>query len=194
MEWPRDAPELRLLGIAAAAPATDLPVLLSRIANEPVGRNMGAFVLRAYADTYDDVDFAAETRAASRWLARDMSARCLAGKQALVSVGEAMLAGGSSFAGAPVDGAFDARLRENIPPPLTPIPAWIAQGDRDTLVLPDVQRGYVQRACAAGAMLEYREYPGEDHLSRVKADGAYARDLLAWTQARFAGAPARGCR
>lgn len=194
VEWPRHAPELRLLGIAAAAPATDLPVLLSRIADEPVGRIMGAFVLRAYADTYHDVDFGAETHAASRWLARDMSARCLAGKQALVSVGEAMLAGGSIFAGAPADGAFGARLRENIPPPLTDLPAWIAQGDRDTLVLPDVQRGYVQRACAAGATLEYREYPGEDHLSLVKADGAYARDLLAWTQARFAGAPARGCR
>ncbi len=69
-----------------------------------------------------------------------------------------------------------------------------AEAPPDTLVLPDVQRGYVQRACAAGATLEYREYPGEDHLSLVKADGAYARDLLAWTQARFAGTPARGCR
>ena len=193
-EWPRYAPELQLLGIAAAAPATDLPALLSAIADEPVGRIMGAFALRAYADTYDEVTFAAETRWATRWLARDMSARCLAGKQALVSVGEALLAGGSIFDGPPTDGAFGERLRQNIPPPLPHLSAWIAQGDRDTLVLPDIQRGYVQRACAAGAKLDYREYRGEDHLSLVKADGPYARDLLAWTRARFAGAPAKGCR
>jgi pimeloyl-ACP methyl ester carboxylesterase len=189
-EWPRYAPELRLRGGAAAAPATDLPRLLSRIAGEPVGRIMGAFVLRAYADTYPDVDFAEETRAATRPLARDMAARCLAGKQALVSVVEALAVGGSIFEGPPTDGAFGARLRENIPPPLAGPPVWIAQGDRDTLVLPDIQRDYVQDWCAQGRPLEYREYAGDDHLSLVAAGKPYSRDLLAWSRDRFAGRPA----
>jgi pimeloyl-ACP methyl ester carboxylesterase len=189
-EWPRYAPELRLLGVAAAAPATDLPQLLSRIAGEPVGRIMGAFVLRAYADTYPDVDFAAETRAATRPLARDMAARCLAGKQALVSVLEALVVGGSIFEGPPTDGRFGARLRENIPPPVAGPPVWIAQGDRDTLVLPDIQRGYVQQWCAQGRALDYREYAGDDHLSLVAVDSPYSRDLLAWSRDRFAGRPA----
>jgi pimeloyl-ACP methyl ester carboxylesterase len=191
-EWPRYAPDLRLLGVAAAAPATDLPQLLSRIAEEPVGRIMGAFVLRAYANTYPDVDFAAETRAATRPLVRDMAARCLAGKQALVSVVEALAVGGSIFVGAPTDGPFGARLRENIPPHLAGLPVWIAQGDRDTLVLPDVQRGYVRQWCAQGRPLEYREYEGDDHLSLVAAGKPYSRDLLAWTRDRFSRVAATG--
>lgn len=186
-EWPRHAPELQLLGVAAAAPATDLPILLSRIANEPVGRIMGAFVLRAYADTYPDVDFGKATRPATRLLARDMSSRCLAGKQAMVSLLQSLLVGGSIFEGDPTQGAFGARLRENIPPAIASVPVWIAQGARDQLVFPDVQRGYVERWCAQGRPLEYREYAGEDHLSLVAAGKPYSQDLVAWTRDRFRG-------
>ena len=189
-EWPRYAPELRLLGVAAAAPATDLPALLARVADEPVGRIMGSFVLRAYADTYPDAGFDAIRGGWNRMLSRDMSGRCLAGKQALVSVVESMLMRAPVFDGSSADGALGARLRQNIPPPIAGMPVWIAQGAGDELVLPAIQRGYVGRICAGGQAIDYREYPGEDHLSLVAAGKPYSRDLLAWTRDRFADLPA----
>lgn len=188
-EWPRYAPELRLLGVAVAAPATDLPVLMERIADEPVGRIMGSFVLRAYEAAYPDIGFGELRGGWNRLLSRDMGNRCLAGKQALVSVAQASLMRVPVFEGTPTDGALGRRLRENIPPIDTELPLWIAQGADDALVFPDVQRGYVARACAQGRSLEYREYPGEDHLSLVASGKPYSRDLLAWTRDRFAGVP-----
>lgn len=184
--WRAYAPELRVRGIAAAAPATDLPVLLGRIAHEPVGRIMGSYVLHAYAQAYADVDPHEVVRPNTRWLSDAMAARCLAGRKALVLVAQAMAAGGSTFEGEPARGAFGRRLQDNVPPPVSDVPVWIAQGDRDALVLPEVQRGYVHRWRQRAPALEYREYPGEDHLSLVRADSAYSRDLLAWTRARFA--------
>lgn len=179
------APELRVRGIAAAAPATDLPVLLGRIAGEPVGRIMGSYVLRAYAQAYADVDPREVLRPGTRWLSDAMAGRCLAGRKALVLVAQAMAAGGSVFDGEPARGAFGRRLLQNVPPPVADGPVWIAQGGRDELVLPGVQRAYVERWRMRAPTLEYREYPGEDHLSLVRADSAYSRDLLAWTRARF---------
>ena len=191
-EWPHYAPELRILGVAAAAPATDLPALLARVADEPVGRIMGSFVLRAYADTYPDGGFDTIRGGWNRMLSRDMSARCLAGKQALVSVAESMLMRAPVFDGSPADGALGARLRQNIPPPIVGMPVWIAQGANDELVLPAIQRGYVGRVCAGGQAIDYREYPGEDHLSLVAPGKPYSRDLLAWTRDRFSGVSAPG--
>lgn len=184
--WRAYAPELRVRGIAAAAPATDLPVLLGRIAHEPVGRIMGSYVLHAYAQAYADEDPHEVVRPNTRWLSDAMAARCLAGRKALVLVAQAMAAGGSIFEGEPARGAFGRRLQDNVAPPVSDVPVWIAQGDRDALVLPEVQRGYVHRWRQRAPALEYREYPGEDHLSLVRADSAYSRDLLAWTRARFA--------
>lgn len=191
-EWPRHAPELKLLGVAAAAPATDLPALLARVADEPVGRIMGSFVLRAYADAYPDAGFDAVRGGWNRMLSRDMSARCLAGKRALVSVAESMLMRAPVFDRSPADGALGARLRQNIPPPIVGMPVWIAQGANDELVLPAIQRGYVGRVCAGGQAIDYREYPGEDHLSLVAPGKPYSRDLLAWTRDRFSGVSAPG--
>lgn len=194
-EWPRYAPEMRLLGVAAAAPATDLPALLEKVADEPVGRIMGSFVLRAYAHAYPEVGFGELRGRWNRLLARDMSNRCLAGKQTLVSLAEALAMRAPIFEGSASDGALGARLRENIPPPVSGLPVWIAQGSRDSLVLPDIQRRYIDGACKHGQAIDYREYPGEDHLSLVTADGPYSRDLLAWTRDRFARVPAaRQCR
>lgn len=191
-EWPRHAPELKLIGVAAAAPATDLPALLVRVADEPVGRIMGSFVLRAYANTYPDAGFDALRGGWNRVLSRDMSGRCLAGKQALVSVAESMLMRAPVFDGSPADGPLGARLRQNIPPPVADMPVWIAQGANDELVLPAIQRGYVGRVCARGQAVDYREYPGEDHLSLVAPGKPYSRDLLAWTRDRFRGVAATG--
>jgi pimeloyl-ACP methyl ester carboxylesterase len=191
---PAYAPELNILGVAAMAPASDLRPLLEAVQGTTVGRIMSSFVLRSYSEAYPDVKFDAYTAAPTRWLARDMSGRCLAGPAALFSVVEALAAGGSIFATPPTSRALGERLAQNTPSRPLPQPLLIAQGLADDLVLPEIQTGFVQRLCSAGQDLEYRTYVARDHLSLLAPDAPFTEELVRWTGDRLAGRPAlAGC-
>lgn len=187
---PTHAPELRLAGVAALAPASDLPALVHHAQREPVGKIISSFIVTAYVARYPELDADALLRPGARWLARDMARRCLAGTRTLVSVGESLLLQDAIFGSDPTTGALGARLRENSADVAIAAPVWIAQGDRDELVLPAVQSAYVERRCKAAQPIAYRLYPGRDHLSLVDAGSPLEADLVAWTRARFAGEPA----
>jgi pimeloyl-ACP methyl ester carboxylesterase len=182
---PNYAPDVDILGVAAIAPASDLPTLINAIQATPVGRIMSAFVLRSYAAAYPDVEFDEYVPGWKRWLASDIAGRCLAGREALFSVAEALLAGGSIFDRAPTSGPFGERLAENIPNGPLRQPLLVAQGLADDLVRPDVQSRFVSERCDAGEGLEYRTYAGRDHLSVVAPDSPLTRDLVQWTQDRL---------
>jgi alpha-beta hydrolase superfamily lysophospholipase len=185
---------LSFAGVAAAAPASDLPALLEQVQHAPVGRIMSSYVLRAYGETYPDVRFEDYAHGLAGWLARDMARRCLAGLPALASAAEALLAGGTIFSGSPTAGALGRRLKENIPDGLLAMPVFIGQGGADELVLPAVQSRFVKAQCARGQSLRYAVYDGRDHVSVVAPDSPLVPDLVAWTADRFAGKPAAaGC-
>jgi pimeloyl-ACP methyl ester carboxylesterase len=186
---PAYAPELRLAGVAALAPASDLPALVRHAQREPVGKIISSFIVTAYAARYPELDADALLRPGARWLARDMARRCLTGTRTLVSVGESLLLRDAIFAGDPTTGTLGARLRENSADIAIAAPVLIAQGDRDELVLPAVQAAYVERRCKAGQLIAYRLYPGRDHLSLVASGSPMEADLIDWTRARFAGEP-----
>jgi alpha-beta hydrolase superfamily lysophospholipase len=86
-------------------------------------------------------------------------------------------------------GTAGARLAENTPAAPIEAPLLIAQGLSDALVSAEVQAGYVAERCQAGQQLEYRTYPGLDHVPLVEADFSVIPDLVSWTQARLAGTP-----
>jgi hypothetical protein len=186
---PAYAPDVNILGVAVIAPASDLPPLLDAIHATPVGRIMSAFVLHSYAAAYPDVEFAAYVPVWKRWLARDIASRCLAGREALLSVAEALAAGDSIFGVAPTSGPFGERLAENTPKSNLQQPLLIAQGLADDLVHPDVQARFVRDRCAAGEELEYRTYAGRHHLSVVAPDSPLTIDLVKWTQDRHDDVP-----
>ena len=71
------------------------------------------------------------------------------------------------------------------------MPLLIAQGLNDHLVLPGLQRSYVNRLCHSGQGVEYRIYRGRDHLSLLWPGSRMVSYLLSWTEARFAGRPLR---
>ncbi len=66
-------------------------------------------------------------------------------------------------------------------------PIFIGQGAEDMLVRPDVQITVVKGLCAEGETVQYRTYPGVDHLG---AGPAATPDVTAWIADRFAGKPA----
>jgi len=185
------APELNIVGIAALAPASDLKGLVQASKSSAFGKIVSSYVLVSYARVYPDVRLEDYVGPASRLVARDIASRCVVGYQALFSVlSSNLLPADGLFVKDPTSGALGARLGENTPSADIPMPTLIAQGEADDLVRADVQRRYVQARCSTGQPLDYRTYPGRDHLSVVSPDSPLVPELLAWTRDRLDGKPA----
>jgi acetyl esterase/lipase len=180
---------VNVIGVAALAPASDLLGLVDNLATITGGTIFAAYVVDGYTKTYPDVKIDDYIRGSARTLITEAATRCL-GKSTLVSVIAGLPLDQPAFNRDPGTGAFGQRLAENIPRGLIEAPLFIGQGETDPLVLPQVQRAFARQQCAAGQELEFRSYPGRDHVAVVAADSPLVPDLLAWTDDRLAGAPA----
>jgi acetyl esterase/lipase len=184
------APELQLVGVAAAAPATDLTALMTDDLNTVGGRNLTAMTIWSWAKvfgaTMDDV------------------------------VDPAAIPTVDALANACIEGAFDLYVREKISAPLAKtflsvrnpatiepwksllksnsagdlpaeIPIFIAQGMSDGLVRPEVTRAYKDRLCKNGNAVKLLQLPGVSHgfAGYDSADAA-----VDWMAERFKGAAA----
>jgi alpha-beta hydrolase superfamily lysophospholipase len=193
---PAYAPDVRVIGIAALAPASDLTALLSSSAASPFRKITMSYLVHAYGATYPDVridDYVGQLR---RVIVGDMARRCVGEWPTLLSVLQAgAMPGSSIFSQPPTSGALGARLSENTPRVPISAPVLIAQGQVDDLVPQSVQDHYVAARCAAGQPIDYRVYASLDHLSLVASNSPLGPDLVAWTSDRFAGkAAASTCR
>jgi acetyl esterase/lipase len=185
------APELNLAGVAALAPATDLKGLLQVSRGSVFGKIVSAYVITAYSATYPDVKIGDYVDNVPGFVIADISHRCVAGYQTLFSAFEALLLPSTGiFKLDPTTGPLGARLKENTPEGSIAVPVLIAQGEADDLVVPEVQRRYVDKRCAAGQQLDYRTYRGRDHISIVAPDSPLIPELIQWTRERFEEKPA----
>jgi len=184
IEAPSYAPDVPLSGVAALAPAANLPALAKALETGKVGMLLSSFMVAGYSNAYVDVAFNHYIRASARTVVRAVVGRCLSEPATLLSL-PAVLIGEQIFSRDLNAGPLGTRLAENVPDRVTHTPTLIAQGDADSLVLPAVQSAFVHELCHAGQKLEYRTYPGLDHVPLVEPDSALIPYLLTWTQARF---------
>jgi acetyl esterase/lipase len=186
------APELQVIGIAALAPASDLKGLVQASKGSMFGKIVSSYVLSAYAQAYPDVKVKDYVSLGTRVIAGDMAKRCVAGYRTLFSVLETFLLPAEGIFGKdPTSGPLGTRLGENTPTNIITSPLLIAQGEIDDLVLPEVQKRYVNARCAAGQRIDFRTYPGRDHVSVVAPDSPLATELIQWTRDRIEGKPAK---
>jgi acetyl esterase/lipase len=187
------APELQVLGVAALAPASDLKGLVKASKSGMFGKIVSSYLVKAYAQAYPDVKIRDYIGLVPRLIAGDIASRCVAGYQTLFSVLETVLLPSDGiFSHDPTAGPLGARLGENTPINIIAAPLLIAQGEIDDLVLPEVQKGYVTARCSAGQRIDYRTYPGRDHVSVVAPDSPLTPQLAQWTRDRFEGKAAIG--
>lgn len=66
-------------------------------------------------------------------------------------------------------------------------PVFVVAGEADATVPIDATRDAIRNACAGGARITYRSYPGLDHLPTMMRT---VPDQLAWIKDRFEGRPA----
>ena len=185
---PSYAPELNIVGIAGLAPATDIPALVEKAKDTPVGKIIVSFIMNAYSQTYPDVRYDEYISGWRATFVKDIGNRCLDGKETLFSVGEVLtVLSGPVFTSDPLQGSLATRLRENIPNGPIAAPVLIAQGQTDELVYPEIQQAFVDRRCAEGQSIEYQTYKGRDHMAVVAPDSPLQANLLNWTRERMSG-------
>lgn len=191
---PSYAPDIDVLGVAALAPASELPKLIDAAQNNVFGKIVASFLLHAYAETYDDVRVEDYVDGYKASILKDISGRCAVDAKALFSMAQLALLPGDVFSIQPEGTPLAARLEQNVPRGPFTMPVFIGQGVDDDIVLESVQSGYVAALCDAGTDLVYRPYEGLDHVSLVAPDSVLTGELVAWSRARFAdAAPARDC-
>ena len=183
------APELKLLGVAAAAPATDLAKLLELDLDSKLGKVLASEALWSWSKIYDTpmskVLFPDAVPVVNR-----VAADCIRdGVEGLTAFSDSLpLRDGFLTVKLSAVEPWGAILKENSPG-AAPIvaPVFIAQGTVDDVVRPQITAAYAGGLCAQGTAVTYLSVPDEGHI-RVAFNTA--KDAVAWMADRFAGKPA----
>jgi acetyl esterase/lipase len=188
------APDLTLVGVAAAAPATELATLMREDLGSAGGTNLTAMTLWSW----DRVFGAPIGRVVSPQAIPAVDRLALA---CIESIGDLFvrrrlarpLEANFLTVKNPADAEPWSSLAKANTPGVLPadVPLFIAQGTADQLVRPEVTRDYVSRSCAAGDKVQFLLMPGVNH--GYAAHDA-ATQAVEWIAARFAGgAPPDDC-
>jgi acetyl esterase/lipase len=184
------APELQLVGVAAAAPATDLKTLLSDDIDTAGGRNLTAMTFYSWSRVFDaPIDTIVDASAIPTMNA--LSNECIENVFDIIErrytekpLAKAFLSNDEFSSTAP----WSSLLAQNTPGPLPPdIPVFIAQGTADGLVRPSVTQSYFQSLCRAGSHVTYDSLPNVTHANAAKKSADAA---VAWITDRFHGTQA----
>jgi hypothetical protein len=177
------APELELVGVAAAAPVTDLAALIEAPRSNPLWAPLLSYTVWSWSHVFGldpDTIVPPTTRGTVARTARD----CLATAPEL----KRLLADAAPLHGLPVAprGRWRTVLAEKAPKPWSSgVPAMLVQGDDDPVIAPDLSRDFARKLCGAHVAVRYVTMPGVDHYRvAIRSADAVAR----WIGDRFADA------
>ena len=180
------APEIDVLGIAALAPATNLPNMVDAAQGSMFGKIVSSYLLHGYAASYADVRVTDYVSPFSALVLSDIAGRCSLDAKALVSFAGLALLPGDLF-GMNIDATpLGTRLSENVPVGPYDMPVLLGQGVDDEIIFDSMQTGFAASLCEQGTNLTYRRYEGLGHVSLVSADSPAVTDMVDWTSQRFA--------
>jgi predicted esterase len=183
---PSYASEVKLAGIAADAPLTDLAAVMSSAAKTGAYSTQSAFLLTSYAERYPDIEVGDYLSVAERLRAEETAARC--GEIGWANRNWSAITGANgSWAASPQSGALAARLSENTPAGTFITPLLITEGSDDQLIPKAAQDAAVAERCQQGQKLLYRVYPGIGHDGPATVGSARFDDVMSWISNRFAG-------
>jgi acetyl esterase/lipase len=188
------APDLQIVGVAAAAPATDLSTLLADDMDTSGGENITAMTLWSWSRVYD-ADISTVVTPEALPAINQLAGDCLERSFDLLARRGPSRELRRSFL--KVNDISDVEpwhslLADNTPGTLpTTIPIFLAQGTTDNLVLPKITLAYMAKLCKAGSAVELDSLQGIGHLYAGR-DSATA--AINWIADRFQGiAPPSSC-
>lgn len=186
------APDLSLLGVAAAAPATELGTLFDADVGTISGDVLSAYTVASWASLDIGLDSGLVVRPEFEPVVFALASLCVGGADPadpiLIGVLVAALGGTAFLEADPVTTPpWSDFVAENTPG-RTPLgaPLLVVQGEADTVVEPAATAEYVSAVCAQGTPTQYLTVPGIDH----DAAGLVAAPVVTvWAQDRFDGVP-----
>jgi len=180
------APDLTLVGVAAAAPPSDLLHELTVPFDGPSGRLFGAYVYETWSQIYHvPITSVVDPRAIPN--VRKTAAKCISSVGEIISAGLAAHSLNPVFLSHPPESTLPwPDLFTTNSPGHSPseAPILIIQGTADTTVEPQYTHAFVKTLCTQHATLDYQELKGVSHL--VTATKALPL-TIPWIAARFAG-------
>ena len=180
---PSYAPDLQLVGAAAAAPVTDMAALIERPAENPLWGGLLAYTVWSWSRVFaaDPADIA--PRATHVTIDRTAQV-CLETGDEL----KQLITDSAPLSGQPIHPGdrWRALLAENVTPPYSGPPTFIAQGEADPVIDPALTRAFATDLCHHGIKLRYDSMPGVDHYTAAVKSAPTA---AAWIADRFAGKP-----
>jgi acetyl esterase/lipase len=181
------APELDLVGVAAAAPATELETLLADDIDTNGGRNLTAMTLWSWSRILGaPIDRVVEPEATP--IVDRLASECIESIYDILRrrgptrlLEQSFLAQKDFYRTEP----WHSLMTKNTPGALPPhIPVFLAQGGADGLVRPQVTQSYMKRLCAAGSKVRWFFMPTVNHGFAARNSAATA---VQWMADRFAG-------
>jgi pimeloyl-ACP methyl ester carboxylesterase len=187
------APELSLVGVAAAAPVTDIAKMYRSTRDDLGGRALISMIILSWSRTFGpssgiSIHELVDEKENGRFntLAKDCL-QTVADSDKFLQDGMALSAPFlkvDPLAYAPLS----SRMEENTPGQLAPgVPAFIAQGTDDIIVPPSITRGHVAALCQGGTSVRFDFVAGADHFT---IPGKSAATAAQWIADRFEGLPA----
>jgi pimeloyl-ACP methyl ester carboxylesterase len=160
------APELQVLGVAVAAPAADLNTLLTDHINDISGVTIGSYAFEAYSQVYAGRGATLEgiLTPAARQLLPEMNELCLlSSMQKLHQIGQPLV--GKFVTADPATVAPWATLFAENSAGATAFqaPLLVAQGLKDTLVLPAATEAFASHEQSLGMDVEFHPIDLADH-------------------------------
>lgn len=184
------APDLELVGVAAAAPATELATLMTDDLGSNGGRNLTAMTLWSWTRVFG-APMERVLKPQAMPVVNALAEECIESIYDLVVRRRTARPLAKTFLSVanPVDVEPWRSLAADNTPGVLPnkLPVFLAQGADDQLVRPDVTKDYMAKLCRAGSRVRMIVLPGADHgfIAHDSADAA-----VNWMAERFAGVPA----
>jgi pimeloyl-ACP methyl ester carboxylesterase len=181
---PTYAPELQLEAVAVAAPATDLGALLTADIDDVSGVTIGSYAFDAYSTVYGPPLDSILTPAGAA-ATPGMANLCLLGQNKELHTIATPLIGRYLRADPATTEPWAGLLQQNTPGAtrLT-VPLFVAQGETDALVRPEVTARFVAHERSLGTTVEFDRIPDTGHgLVGLRA----LKTLLPWLASVGAG-------
>lgn len=176
------APELKLEGVAVAAPAANLSALMSDDIVNLSGTTIASFAIpayeTAYADRYSKAEIDAILTPAGLAATPKMAAMCLLTETKEIHAIADPLVGGYVSSDPATTEPWQTLLKENSAGAQEiDVPIFVGQGLADELVVPTTTEEYVKLLCSQDADVVFHKFPGITH---ALAADASIPELMLW--------------